>query len=417
MNEFIHKLLQQVPAIDAYQSEIAASISVLVILIGAALSYYVVRAVLVRMLTKLIDKSKSNLDDVLIKHRVFNRIAYIVPAWLIYNFVPLVVADYPIAVLVVVKLTSIYLVLAIAMIVDALISSLVDIYRSVALSKRISIQSFAQVAKLVVYFVAAILVVSIVVGESPITLFAGLGAMTAVLMLVFRDPILGFVAGLQLSYNRMVSLGDWVDIPQHNASGDVMEIGLTTVKVRNFDNTITTVPTQHLVADSFKNWRGMQDSAGRRIKRSIVIDISSISFCNQERIARYSKIDYIQEYIERKTAELTKHNQEKVKNPELVANGRHITNIGTFRAYVLAYLQNHPNINQDLTVMVRQLAATDAGVPLEIYAFSAIKEWAKYESIQADIFDHLFAVAAEFDLRVFQKPSGTDFQKLALGAT
>lgn len=417
MNDFIHKLLQQVPAIDAYQSEIAASISVLVILIGAALSYYVVRAVLVRMLTKLIDKSKSNLDDVLIKHRVFNRIAYIVPAWLIYNFVPLVVADYQIAALVIVKLTSIYLVLAIAMVVDALISSLVDIYRSVALSKRISIQSFAQVAKLVVYFVAAILVVSIVVGESPITLFAGLGAMTAVLMLVFRDPILGFVAGLQLSYNRMVSLGDWVDIPQHNASGDVMEIGLTTVKVRNFDNTITTVPTQHLVADSFKNWRGMQDSAGRRIKRSIVIDISSISFCNQERIARYSKIDYIQEYIERKTAELTKHNQEKVKNPELVANGRHITNIGTFRAYVLAYLQNHPNINQDLTVMVRQLAATDAGVPLEIYAFSAIKEWAKYESIQADIFDHLFAVAAEFDLRVFQKPSGTDFQKLALGAT
>lgn len=240
-------------------------------------------------------------------------------------------------------------------------------------------------------------------------------AMTAVLMLVFKDPILGFVAGLQLSSNRMVAIGDWVDIPQHEASGDVLEIALTTVKVRNFDNTITTVPTQSLINDSFKNWRGMEESSGRRIKRSIFIDVNSIEFCDDEALSRYSKIDYIKEYLEAKKNEVLAHNEQTGTTAESRANGRRLTNIGTFRAYVLAYLKHHPDINQNLTILARQLAPTDSGLPIEIYAFSADKNWANYEIIQADIFDHLFAVIHEFDLRVFQKPTGVDLQAFAKG--
>jgi len=290
---------------------------------------------------------------------------------------------------------------------------LLEIYHSLNWSRQLPVQSFAQVAKLVTYIVALIVVAALILGESPFKLFAGLGAMTAVLMLVFKDPILGFVAGLQLSSNRMVGLGDWVDIPQHEASGDILEIGLTTVKVRNFDNTITTVPTQSLINDSFKNWRGMQESAGRRIKRSIFIDVNSIEFCDQEALDRYRKIDYIKDYIEAKQNEVQVYNQQTNSVNESYVNGRRLTNIGTFRAYVLAYLKNHPNINQDLTILARQLAPTESGLPIEIYAFSNDKNWANYESIQADIFDHLFAVIGEFDLRVFQKPSGIDLQNIS----
>ncbi|MCL4166604.1 UNVERIFIED_CONTAM: hypothetical protein GTU68_063134 [Idotea baltica] len=356
------------------------------------------------------------MDDVFVKRRVFNRLAYIVPAWIVYKLIPVVLSDYSWLSNAVSKLVAIYLVLAVMMVVDSVINSLLDIYRSFSVSKRVPIQSFAQVAKLLIYFVAAIAVVSLILGESPLKLFAGLGAMTAVLMLVFKDPILGFVAGLQLSYNKMVRLGDWVEIPQHNADGDILEIGLTTVKVRNFDNTITTVPTQSLINESFKNWRGMQESAGRRIKRAIYIDLSSIRFCDQEMLSRYTKVDYIQEYIERKKQEVDEYNQTNVTNIESVVNHRRLTNVGTFRAYVLAYLKNHPNINQNLTLLVRQLAPTDAGLPLEIYTFSSEKDWIKYEAIQADIFDHLFAIAQEFDLTVFQKPSGADLQKFGMDA-
>ena len=335
------------------------------------------------------------------------------PAWLAYKLLPTVLVEYPLISNIITTLVAIYLVLAVVMVVDSLINALLDIYQTFSVSRRVPIQSFAQVAKLFIYFVAIISIVSLVVGESPLKLFAGLGAMTAVLMLVFKDPILGFVAGLQLSYNKMVRLGDWVEIPQHNADGDILEIGLTTVKVRNFDNTITTVPTQSLINESFKNWRGMQESAGRRIKRAIYIDVSSIRFCDQECLSRYAKVDYINEYIEFKKQEVDQYNQQKVVNAELVTNHRRLTNIGTFRAYVLAYLKNHPSINQNLTVLVRQLEPTDTGLPLEVYAFSSEKDWIKYESIQADIFDHLFAIAQEFDLTVFQKPSGSDLQNLA----
>ena len=240
--------------------------------------------------------------------------------------------------------------------------------------------------------------------------------MAAVLMFVFKDPILGFVAGIQLSSNKMVRVGDWVEIPQHQADGDILEIGLTTVKIKNFDNTITTVPTQSLINDSFKNWRAMQESAGRRIKRSIFIDTNSIHFCDQESLQRFAKIQYIKDHLLSKQKEVEDYNNQQQKDLKLdinvLANGRRLTNIGTFRAYIHAYLENHPDINPKLTLLVRQLKPTSQGLPLEIYAFSQEKNWIKYEGIQSDIFDHLFAVAQEFDLRVFQQPSGYDFQKM-----
>ena len=334
------------------------------------------------------------------------------PAWLIFKFTPAVLTDYQWLGSLITTLAAIWLVSIVVMVVTSVLDALSEIYHCSPISQQVPIQSFIQVAKLVSYFFAFIFIASLLLEESPLKLIAGMGAMTAVLMLVFKDSILGFVAGLQLSLNKMVSLGDWVEIPQHNADGDIMEIGLTTVKVRNFDNTVTTVPTQSLINESFKNWRGMQESAGRRIKRSIHIDVNSIRFCDEDALERYSKVDYIKDYIDAKKLELEQYNQQNVNDAESVANGRRLTNIGTFRAYILAYLQHHPNINQELTLLVRQLAPGDAGVPLEIYTFSSEKNWAKYEAIQADIFDHLFAVAKAFDLRIFQSPSGVDMQSI-----
>ncbi|MBX2849802.1 MAG: mechanosensitive ion channel family protein [Acidiferrobacterales bacterium] len=414
MQKLLTVWVNKIPTVANHSEPIATGLSVLLILIAALLSYFVMKRVIVYFINKLFSRTKSSIDDVFVKRRVFNRLAYIVPAWLIYKLLPTVLGNYPFLNSVLATLIAIYLVLAITMVVDALINSLLDIYRSFPISRRVPIQSFAQVAKLLVYFVAVITIVSLTLGESPLKLFAGLGAMTAILMLVFKDPILGFVAGVQLSYNKMVGIGDWVEIPQHNADGDILEIGLTTVKVQNFDNTITTVPTQSLINESFKNWRGMQESAGRRIKRAIYIDISSIRFCDQEALDRYAKVDHIKEYIESKKLEVEQHNQQNVVHTDLAINHRRLTNIGTFRAYVVAYLRNHPSINQNLTLLVRQLKPTESGLPLEIYAFSSEKNWIKYEAIQADIFDHLFAIAREFDLIVFQKPSGNDLQRLGL---
>jgi miniconductance mechanosensitive channel len=412
MNELISKWVNQLPDVIGQASWLSPAISVVVVLTLAALAFVIAKRVFVYLIHKLFVKTESDLDDVLIKRKVFDRIAYLAPSLVIYKLMPAAIEVYPMLAGLVSTAVAIYFVVVLAMVVDSVIDSLMDMYRSFSISRQIPIQSFIQVAKLVTYFIAAITIISLTIGESPLKLFAGLGALTAVLMLIFKDPILGFVAGIQLSFNNMVGIGDWVEIPQHNADGDILEIGLTTVKVRNFDNTITTVPTQSLINESFKNWRGMQDSGGRRIKRSIFLDVNSISFSSEEQMAHYRKIDYIKEYLESKRTELEQYNATHANAQESLVNGRRITNVGTFRAYIVAYLENHPQINQKLTILVRQLAPTEAGLPIEIYAFSSEKNWIKYEAIQADIFDHLLAVANEFDLRVFQKPSGSDFSQI-----
>jgi miniconductance mechanosensitive channel len=268
------------------------------------------------------------------------------------------------------------------------------------------------VAKIFIFFVGAILMISTLINQNPLILLGGLGALSAVLLLVFQNSILGLVAGIQLSANDMVRVGDWIEMPKHNADGDVIEITLTTVKVQNWDKTITMIPSAAFISESFKNWRGMQESGGRRIKRSIFIDVSSIQFCTEEMIERFKKIQYLKDYIEAKEKEIEAYNQEHNVDPSSKVNGRRLTNIGTFRMYIQKYLENHPRIHKDMTTMVRQLAPGEYGLPLEIYAFTNDVRWAVYESIQSDIFDHIFAAAPEFGLRVFQNPTGHDMREM-----
>jgi len=311
------------------------------------------------------------------------------------------------------NVTLIYMIIVLMLAFDALFNSAAIIYKSFPVSKEIPTKGFIQVLKIALYFLTAIFIFSIALNKTPIFLLSGLGALTAVLMLIFKDAILGFVAGIQLAANKMVANGDWIEMPNYGADGDVLEVSLTTVKVQNWDKTITTIPTYALISESFKNWRGMQESGGRRIKRAISIDMDSIKFCNEEMLERFAKVQYITDYIEKKKTELESFNTAtKVDNASL-ANGRRMTNIGTFRAYVEAYLRNHPMINLDMTFLVRQLKPTEFGLPIEIYVFSKDKVWANYEAIQADIFDHILAVLPEFDLHVFQNPTGGDFRALS----
>ena len=413
MLKMIETLLKKLPIELSNISLIAQIIAIALVILAAVFTLIVAKFLLARFINKLISKTSSSVDDVLVRRNLFNRIALFAPVIVIYKLTPIALADFPDVSKLILTACLIYAVTILVLIVDSLINSVVEIYYRYSRYRHLPIKSLSQVCKLLTYLVATIFIVSLIIGESPLKLFAGLGAMAAVLMFVFKDPILGFVAGIQLSSNKMVRIGDWIEIPQHNADGDILEIGLTTVKVKNFDNTITTVPTQSLINDSFKNWRGMQESEGRRIKRSIFIDINSIGFCSEERLKRFAKIQYITEYLKNKQHEFQVHNQNHKLDLSSLANGRRLTNVGTFRAYIKAYLVAHTEINQELTVLVRQLAPNQNGLPIQIYAFSREKNWAKYEAIQADIFDHLLAVAKEFDLRVFQQPSGNDFKAFA----
>ena len=284
----------------------------------------------------------------------------------------------------------------------------VDILQTSRFSRELPVKSVVQVLKLILYGIATIAVISLIIGQSPALLLSGLGAMTAVMMLVFKDSILGLVAGIQLSANQMVSSGDWIEMPKYGADGDVLEVALTTVKVQNWDKTITTIPTYTLITESFKNWRGMSESGGRRIKRSINIDIGSIKFCSQEMLERFSRIQHITEYLDKKRQEISSWNAAWNLEASDPLNGRQLTNVGTFRAYVVAYLRHHPMVHQDMTFLVRQLAPTAQGLPIEIYVFSRDQVWSNYEDIQADIFDHILAIAPAFDLSVYQSPSGGD---------
>lgn len=378
----------------------------------AALAYLVMRHVIVAWLVRIISRSESKRDDTFARLKVFSRLSQIAPAAVIYVLGPIVFAPFPVAAQAIVTLSLVYLTIVIVLFIDALMSAGLAIYRTYPISKTFPITSFVQIAKLLLYFFGAITILSLILGQSPFTFLAGLGALTAVLMLVFKDPILGFVAGIQLSANKMVAVGDWVEMPKFHVDGDIIEIALTTVKIRNFDKTITTIPTQSLINDSFKNWRGMQETGGRRIKRALHLDVATVKFCDEEMLARFARIEHIAAYITAKKDELTAFNTEAGIDTSTRVNGRKLTNIGTFRAYIEAYLRAHPKISDTLTFLVRQLKPTENGVPIEIYVFTTTTDWIEYEAIQADIFDHLLAAAAEFDLRLFQNPTGQDFTRL-----
>ena len=394
----------------AYVTVRVASVGIIIIL--CILADFVARRVIVKCVERIISRTRTSWDDAVLERKVFSKLSHLAPGLVVYLMASEALVGYESVSSTVMSITLIYLVVVLLLVIDSFLSAVVDIYRSYEVSKNIPIKGFIQVFKIIVFFLGAIVVVSIVLGKTPLYILSGLGALTAVLMLVFKDSILGFVAGIQLITNRMIATGDWVEVPKYGADGDVLEITLSTVKVQNFDKTITTVPTYALISGSFKNWRGMSESDGRRIKRSVYIDIGTIKLCTPEMLERFSKIQYISDYIASKEKEVGSYNTSSGVDKASPVNGRSLTNVGTFRAYMLSYLRNHPMIHSGMTLLVRQLAPTDKGLPIEIYVFSKDKDWVNYEDIQSDIFDHLLAVLHEFDLRAFQSPSGSDLESL-----
>ena len=385
-----------------------------VVILGlAVLVDFVTKKVILRGIKPLARKTKTRLDDILVERRVFNKIAHIVPALLVYLTAKFVFKDYSILEGLIERASLIYLVIVVILAVDSFINALHEIYLTLPISEGRPIKGYIQVVKIIFYFIGVIMIIAIIMQESPKTLLAGLGAMAAILMLVFKDTILGFVASIQLSANHMVKPGDWIEMPSHNADGDVIDISLNTVKVSNWDKTITTVPTYALVSESFKNWKGMDESGGRRIKRSINIDMNTVKFVDKEMAEKLKKIHLLKDHIETRQEEIRKYNEEHQIDGSVLVNGRRMTNLGTFRLYIEQYLKTHPKVHQGLTMLIRHLQPTEAGLPIEIYVFSNDQAWANYEAIQADIFDHILAVIPEFGLRVFQDPTGGDFQNLS----
>ncbi len=387
----------------------------IVIIILATIANIIAKKIVLIGVKYLIGRTETKIDDIILERKVFTKLSHFAPAIVIYLLAPIALGGLDRLSGLVSHAALIYMVIVGLLVIDSLLNALLDIYQNFEASKEIPLKGFIQILKIVIYFFALIFIVSIMLGKSPVYLISGLGALTAVLILIFKDSILGFVAGIQLITNKMIAHGDWVEIPKYGADGDVMEITLSTVKVQNFDKTITTVPTYALISDSFKNWRGMEESDGRRIKRSVFIDLSTIKLCTEEMTKRYAKIDIIKDYIERKKQEVQSYNETRSIDDSVLVNGRRLTNVGTFRAYLESYLRAHPMINKSMTLLVRQLAPTEHGLPIEIYVFSSDKNWINYEAIQADIFDHILAVLPEFDLRVFQNPTGGDFKGLTGG--
>ncbi|MEM7164711.1 MAG: mechanosensitive ion channel domain-containing protein [Planctomycetota bacterium] len=388
----------------------ATVIWVVAILILAVLADLIARRIILGLLRRFASKTETVWDDILLDRKVFAKLSRFAPALVVYAMVPLVFPQFENLAQFVKNVAQIYMLVTLVLVAFALLDSILDIYRRYDVSKRLPIKGFLQAVKIVAVFVGGILALSLITDKSPNFFLGGLGAMTAVLMLIFKDAILGFVAGIQLSSNDMVRPGDWIEMPAFGADGDVVDVSLTTIKIQNWDKTISTIPTYALITSSFKNWRGMTDGDGRRIKRSVHVDMASVRFCDEEMLARFRKIQLLQEYLADKQAEVQEHNKEHNVDDASLVNGRRLTNLGTFRAYVAAYLQAKKEIHKGMTFLVRQLAPTTEGVPIEMYVFSADKNWVNYEGIQSDIFDHLLAVVPEFDLRVFQKPTGADLQ-------
>ena len=386
---------------------------ILLVLLFSWVAHRVSQGPIKRSIEKFANYTIQQWDDILVEKHIVKRILYFIPLILLYVLSSPILTGTSLLPLSQTLISFLFLIAGM-MFLDAMLSALLAIYGKSAIAKEISITPFVQVLKLVLYFVTGILLLSLLLQKTPLYFLSGLGALTAVLMFVFKDVLMGFVAGIQLIANKMVAPKDWIEMPKYGADGDVLEITLTTVKVQNFDNTITTIPTYALINESFKNWRNMNLSGGRRIKRYVNIDLGSIKFCSSEMLERLKRIQLINQYIQNRQEEILVYNKKHQVDESTLVNGRRLTNIGIFRSYVEAYLRQHPVINKDMTFLIRQLSPSENGLPIEIYVFCKDTNWTAYEAIQADIFDHILAVVPEFDLRVFQEPSGSDFQKIAL---
>lgn len=413
MNEFIALWLGEQGLGDKYIASATVAIGVGIIFFVASLSYYLAKHQVLAVVKKVILRSKNTWDDALIEHSVLNRFTLLLPLILILFLIPLILEPESTTSHILLLLCRVLLTFQLSRCVSSLLNVGKSIYQESAKQHFLPLSAIIQVIKLALYLVASIIIVSLIINRSPVYLLSGLGAITAVLVLIFQDTIKGLVASIQISANRMVVAGDWIELPKYGADGDVLEIGLSTVKIKNFDKTITTVPTYALISDSFKNWRNMYHTGGRRIKRTIIIDIASIDFYSSAQIKNLTNADLLQSYLNEKKQQIGDIDEPKSDEDRAQAlnslNTRQLTNVGTFRAYVTNYLLHNAHIRNDLTCMVRQLPATENGLPLEVYCFASTTNWVDYEEIQADIFDHLFAIAPKFDLRIFQHPSGYDW--------
>lgn len=393
-------------------SSYIGEISVLILLIlFSYLAYRLTWYLFKRIFIPIMQRSKNQFDDILLKHVFFKKISFLVPALLLYYFAEGALFDLPLLVNLIKTLLNISFVLIAVLIIDSLLSTVNDYYNRFEISKDHPIQSLIQITKIIIYLVALLFVIGTLMHRDLSSLFISLGTLSAVLMLVFKDPILGFVGGLQLIFNKMIRIGDWVSVPKHHADGVVTEITLTTVKIQNWDKTITTLPTYSLISDSFQNWRGMEESGGRRIKRSVNIDMDSIHFVREEELEQFRKIKVLKPYLDKKEKEIETYNKKFKVDPDILINGRRQTNLGIFRAYLKVYLHNRNDLHSDMTFLVRQLQPSEKGIPIEIYVFTKTTAWAEYEDIQADIFDHILAVIPEFNLKIYQYPKSGDVSR------
>ena len=412
INSWIIEKLMSMGMEEPSANMVRIAILVVVMILVSWAANYITKKFIIRVLDMFFMKTKSKYDDFLVERKVFHKLSHLAPAVVILLMTGVVFYNYPGFSRGLTSVVFVYIVFVFVSSFSSFFKAVDDVYNTFDFAKERPIKGYIQVAQIILYSVAILISVSILFGVNMAAIFTGLGAVAAVILLIFKDTILGLVAGVQLTANNMVKIGDWISMPSHNADGTVLEITLNTVKVQNWDKTISTIPTYALVTNSFSNWRGMEESGGRRIKRHVNLDMQSVKFCDDAMLTKYRKIAYLSEYIDKMEKELTGYNKANNFDDAVLVNGRRMTNLGVFRKYLEEYLQHHPKIHKEMTFLVRHLQPTEKGIPIEIYVFSKDQEWAKYEAIQADIFDHILAVIPEFDLSVFQFPTGNDMKTL-----
>lgn len=418
MKEIYIKYAQKLVDLFGVQGDTKVWLEMIVLLLFFTLvsfiMWWLTRNIILSIINRVAAKTKTNLDDYMVERKVFSALAHMVPLFMMDYFFEVIFYEFETTKIFLQKTNNVVNVFVLLIASLRFLNALKDLLMEQEKLKDKPIASFMQLGKIIISGFMIIIMLSIITNQNPTTFIFALGTSTAILLFVFKDTILGFIGSIQLAANDMIRIGDWVTVEKFGADGDVAEINLTTVKVINFDNTITTVPTYSLISDSFRNWRGMAESGGRRIKRSVLVEIGSVKLCTPEMLEKFKKYELIKSYIDDRQSEIEKYNETQKYDRNVLLNGRNQTNVGLFRVYIEKYLRSLKTVNQEMTCMVRQLQSTDKGLPIEVYCFSASKEWPIYEGIQADIFDHIFSAAQFFEIELFENPSGSDVRSLQL---
>lgn len=410
--KWLHDILLKAGLSEQLSAYTTLFIGMLLLIIISLIVDIITRKLLLQAVQKLVQKSKNKWDDIFLEKKVFHRLGHIAPVLIIQLAAPVLFADFSTLQPIVLAITNLLMIWLVVQVLYALLNAFEYVFHRSPLLKDKPLSSYFQLAKLLISLVGGVLMLSVILQKEPWYFLSAFGAMTAIILLIFKDTILGLVASIQVAVHDTLREGDWVEMPKYGADGDVMQITLNNVRIRNFDKTITTIPTYAFITESFKNWRGMRESGGRRIKRAIYINMSTIRFCTPKMLEKYKRYDLISEYIKAKEEEINQYNAQKTIDTSMMVNGRNLTNIGIFRMYAMEYLRQNPLLwpGDKMTLMVRQLKPTAQGLPIEIYCFTKNTQWKVYEGIQADIFDHLLAAAEHFDLEIFQQPTGRDIQ-------